>query len=278
MRIHVFSDLHLDATPWTPSPRVTDGTLADLVLLAGDIHTKRRAVSWAAHTFMQPVVMIGGNHESYNGSLYADISASRKIATMLSSDRLQPIHYLERETVILDGIRILGATLWTDYKLYDAPQNGWGTAQEAAMWTAGRSMNDHRIISILDPSNPRLADKFNGERVFLPEDALRIHGLTIDWLKSELAQPFDGATIVMTHHAPSIRSVHGRYKGDALNGAYASNLEHLMSDYDIDLWIHGHTHTPFDYMVGKTRVICNPRGYAGYGEKTGFDEELVITL
>jgi len=271
MKLHVFSDLHCERSPWVPPPDVCDGRLADIALLAGDIHTQRRAPAWAAKYLKGlPVVMIGGNHESYNGSLYADIAETRKICRMLSSDRSNPLVYLEREVFESPGLRVLGATLWTDFAL----DTGAGTSVDTAMWHASRNMNDFRIISI--PSDDPL--HFRNSRAFRPEDALRIHIMTVKWLTAELEKPFDGKTVVMTHHAPSEKSISEQYRGDVLNPIYASNMEPLIEKYRPALWVHGHMHMSFDYRVGDTRVVCNPRGYAGYEVNPDFNPELVAEI
>jgi Calcineurin-like phosphoesterase superfamily domain len=126
MRVHVFSDLHLEFGSLELSPEVRSGTLAELVLLAGDIDVRRRAPSWAAQTFSQRVAMIGGNHEAYGDHLFATIAASREAAELASRDRQHPVRFLERETWVMtarDGtaVRVIGCTLWTDFEFEAMP-------------------------------------------------------------------------------------------------------------------------------------------------------------
>jgi Icc-related predicted phosphoesterase len=113
---------------------------------------------------------------------------------------------------------------------------------------AGTRLNDHFLIRTTDPLR------------FTPEDALREHERSRTWLERELARPYKGKTVVVTHHGPHPLSVHPRYVGDLLNAAFVSNLDHLLEK--ADLWLHGHVHDSFDYRVGRCRVVANPLGYA----------------
>ena len=269
MRLHLFSDLHLEFGPIDFPPEVRSGALADLVLLAGDIHTQRRGPRWAAQTFAQPVALILGNHEAYGDSLTACIAAHRKSAEDASASRPNPVRAMERETWSLTGadgtpVRIIAATLWTDFAFF-------GAARRAdVMQDAQFRMNDFRMISIADGADDR--------RLLAPTDLLRLHGDSRLYIGRELAQPFAGVTVVMTHHAPSPRSIAREYRNDPVSAAYASDLDALIEQAQPDLWVHGHTHHSFDYRIGRTRVVCNPRGYYGTDLNPEFDPELVIEL
>jgi hypothetical protein len=248
---------------------VRDGALADLVLLAGDIDVKRRAVPWAAATFKQPVALVAGNHEPYGDSLFAVIAANRKQADVASTGRQNAVRYLEREswTVTIDSgaARIVGATLWTDFAAFGDAE------RHRAMAEAHRQMNDFALIRIRD----KLRDE---KRPLMPSDLLPLHGLARSYIEQELAKPFDGPTIVLTHHAPSLHSVHPELRADPLTPAYASDLEPLIERFQPALWVHGHIHSSFDYRIGRTRVVCNPRGYAPSELNPAFDPALVIDL
>ena len=110
-------------------------------------------------------------------------------------------------------------------------------------------MNDYKTIRF-GPNYRRL----------LPSDTLQMHEKTVSFLKEQLAQPFDGKTVVITHHAPSMLSVAPQYKNDNLSPSFASDLEHIMGE-PIFLWVHGHVHNCNDYEINGTRVVSNPRGY-----------------
>ena len=119
--------------------------------------------------------------------------------------------------------------------------------------------------------------RYNG-KPFTPADSIRIHEQSRGWLEQMLAQPFDGRTVVVTHHAPSSRSVPPRYARNLLTPAFASDLESLMDEGRVALWVHGHTHDPFDYQVHGTRIVCNPRGYAPDQLSEGFRADLVVRV
>jgi len=270
MRVHVFSDLHLEFGPLTLPDDVKSGALADLVLLAGDIDVKRRAVAWAAATFTQAVCLIGGNHEAYRDSLFASIAGGRRAAKELSSNRVNPVRFLEQETWALnaaDGtpVRIVAATLWTNFQVFGPDEC------DDAMSLAGRSMTDFFLIRIRDSVSRET-------RSLQPSDVVRINEASRSFLRSALAQSFDGLTIVMTHHAPSLKSVPVEYRTDLLTAAYASNEETLIEEFQPALWAHGHLHSSSDYRIGRTRVICNPRGYFPNELNSSFNPSLTIEL
>jgi Icc-related predicted phosphoesterase len=270
MRLHIFSDLHLEFGALAFAPDVRSGQLAELVLLAGDIDVKRRGPDWAAASFMQRVAMIGGNHEAYGDSLFATLAAGRSAAARASHNRQNEIRFLERETWTMaaaDGtpVRIVAATLWTDFDLFGAE------TRSGAMARAHAQMSDFHQIRILDEIRQET-------RRLEPMDVLRLHGMSRQFLENELSAPFDGVTIVMTHHAPSISSVSDRFRGDLLTASYASHLDDLIERFQPALWVHGHTHDSFDYRISKTRVICNPRGYAPDELNPRFDPALVVEI
>jgi Icc-related predicted phosphoesterase len=118
----------------------------------------------------------------------------------------------------------------------------------------------------------------NNSQRFTPEDVIRLHTASREWLAATLAEPFDGRTVVVTHHAPSSQSVHQRYASDLLTPAFASNLESLMDGDGVALWIHGHMHESYDYEAYGTRVVCNPRGYAPNALNPDFRPDWLIVI
>jgi hypothetical protein len=207
--------------------------------------------------------MIAGNHEFYRGDeLHGLIAESRRKAN--GAERR--IIFLEQESwayTTPDGeaVRFIGAALWTDFGLYDDPK--------ISMNDAARRINDFRLISIRDQA---------GCRRLVPEDTVRLHKAARAFIESELAKPFDGKSVVVTHHAPSPRSIDRKFKGSLLNPAFASNLEDLIERYQPALWVHGHMHDSFDYRIGRTRVVCNPRGYFPFEINPGFDPMLIVEV
>jgi len=270
MKLHIFSDLHREFGAISFPADVTSGALAELVLLAGDIDVKRRAVTWAARTFIQPIAMVGGNHESYQDSLYAMIAESRKQAEAATLARGVPVRYLERETWhlrSLDGtpIRILGATLWTDFELFGLEM------QRKAISHAYETLNDYLYV--------KLRGELAGEKRRLePADTISIHRQTKEFLQSELSRKFDGVTIVMTHHAPSQRSLPLDDRADLIAACYASSLDNFIEEFQPQLWVHGHIHISNDYRIGATRILSNPKGYGAGHENPQFDPALVVEI
>jgi hypothetical protein len=171
--------------------------------------------------------------------------------------------------LLLGGVRFLGCTLWTDFRLYASD-----ITPAICMRDAQSAMLDFRLI--------RATPWY---RKLYPADTVRRHELSRAWLANTLSEPFDGKTVVVTHHAPSQGSVEAQYEGDSLTPAYASNLESLMGPA-VCLWIHGHMHTSFDYIAQAdddsnkrgTRVICNPRGYSPRHLNLGFNPGLLIEV
>lgn len=247
MRLHVLSDLHLEFAAFAP-PEVD----ADVVILAGDTHVGCEGIAWAAATFGErPVVYVAGNHEFYGQAL------PRHLNRMKSAARGTNVHVLDRGVLELGGARILACTLWTDFALDGDPR--------AARVLAGEILWDYREITVL-PTRRHLR----------PADTARRHHIARRWLKSELAR--DGSpTVVVTHHAPSRRSVSPEEDDQPYTPAYASDLDELITGSGAALWIHGHTHLPRDYRLGTTRVVSNPRGYPDQNRDT-FDPGLVLEV
>ena len=254
MKIRVLSDLHLECD----EPEVIAHASADLVVLAGDIHNHAEGLRWAAETFdaQVPVVYVPGNHEYYDGEFGALEVAMRDAAQSVDN-----VHYLNNGALIdPDGRwRVLGTTLWTDFALFGATDDE--RAQSIA--AAEKVMLDFRgLIQVAWPGtgNGVTTTSAGAPRDFTPADTLALHRHARAWLEAELAKPFSGKTIVVTHHAPHRLSLAARYANDWASAGFISDLSALVRE-PVALWIHGHTHTAFDYTVNGTRVVCNPRGY-----------------
>ena len=264
MRIHILSDLHLEHATFE-MPAVESNVL----LLAGDILAPgHRAITWAARASTnrgRPVMIVAGNHEFYGETFQAERALMRQLATK------KGVHFLARSKVIIDGVRFLGCTLWTDYQV---PIIDSGIPRQnpiRAMGACARALYDHRVISWRQAGRSRL---------LTPMDLLGEHQLDRQWLADELATPFAGPTIVMTHHAPHALSIAPRYASDWVTGGFANSLPEEFFDVP-RLWIHGHTHTRFDYQVGSCRVVCNPRGYRmrdGSFDGDGFEPGLTVEI
>ena len=253
MKLHILSDLHLGHCGFEP-PRND----ADVVILAGDVARPRDAVAWARQ-FDKPVLYVLGNHEFYGSSLEGVASELERQSAGTC------LRVLDNAEVVIGGVRFLGTTLWTDFELF-----GEGEKRGAAMAEAQKLMRDFSRIRI---------DEADG-RLFTPDDAAALFERDARWLATRLDVKHDGPTVVITHHAPSRRSVHPRFANSLLNAAFVSDAERLLGGDRVQLWIHGHTHDSFDYLVDGTRVVCNPRGYAkdGVNENPRFDPQMIIEV
>ncbi|RKU01022.1 hypothetical protein C7H84_25340 [Burkholderia sp. Nafp2/4-1b] len=264
MKLLVLSDLHNEFEPAVADAKAI--AQSDVVVLAGDIHTKDRSIGWA-QAFVddpaKPVILVAGNHEFYRGHFDGTLDKLRDLAQGTN------IHFLENDVLVLGDVRFLGCTLWTDFKLYAN-----NISSTTCMRDAQQVMTDFRLI--------RATSSY---RRLYPTDTVRRHEVSRAWLRNTLSEPFAGKTVVVTHHAPSASSIDSAYDGDSLTPAYASNLEHLMGA-TASLWIHGHTHTSSDYIVPGsdtsstqgTRVICNPRGYSPKHLNPDFNCGLLIEV
>lgn len=245
------SDLHIAfGEPEVPT------TDADLIVLAGDIGRPREAVRWA-YGLGKPVLYVLGNHEYYGGMM-GQVAAEFRGLTADTAIRV-----LDDDEVTIDGVRFLGCTLWTDMSLFRE-----GTERELAVRAAWQYMRDFALI------------RMPGDKLFAPDDMVMRCRQHRAWLEKRLDERSDMPTVVITHHAPSPRSIHASLRGAPINAAYIVDLERLFGRERVRLWVHGHTHFSFDYSVNGTRVICNPRGYAlnGINQNRAFDAGLVVEV
>ncbi|MFP3506452.1 metallophosphoesterase [Burkholderia sp. SIMBA_062] len=274
MRIRVLSDLHLECN----EPDTIAHVDADLVVLAGDIHNHAEGLRWAAETFdpSVPVVYVPGNHEYYDGEFGALETAMRDAAHALDH-----VHYLNNGVYVDPArrFRVLGTTLWSDFTLFGADDASVARAIEAGL----RVILDFKgLIQVTWPHEAALHAGGTPERNFMPADAIALHRQGRAWLEARLATPFAGRTIVVTHHAPHLRSLAERYAEDLASAGFVTDMAELVRP-PVDLWIHGHTHTSFDYVTDSgTRVVCNPRGYihrrTGELENPAFAWDKVVEL
>lgn len=253
MKLNILSDLHVGY-----SALDTPLNDADVIVLAGDVAPPRQAAQWAMR-LDKPVIYVLGNHEFYGSSLEV---ATAELKGLCAGTH---INVLDNDAVIIDGVRFLGTTLWTDFMLFaDAAERA------AAIAEAQCRMRDFSRIRIDDATSA----------LFTPADSAALFERNAHWLERSLNVPHAGPTVVVTHHAPSRRSIHPRFAGSLLNACFVSDAEHLVGASRAQWWIHGHTHDSFDYVLNGTRVICNPRGYAkaGVNENARFDLDFAIDV
>lgn len=254
MKIALMSDLHLSVQPMV-APHID----ADVLVLAGDLHRPAGAIAWARQFGATPTLFVAGNHEFYGADLIGTMHALRTQAEGSS------VRVLEQDVWYHQGVRFLGCTLWSDYRLFDsAEQREQGLQQAAAM--------------VRDFSRIRVAADFDD--LFTPAVAQLLFDRSVAWLGRQLAVPHQGPTVVITHFAPSRGSIATRFVGSPLNACFVSDLQAQIERWQPALWLHGHVHDSCDYQIGHTRVVANPRGYAPKGvvENPRFDPSLVIEL
>ena len=260
LRMHVFSDIHLEFGNFRPKP-----TGADVVIAAGDIGPGLAGADWLMRTFAPtPVIYVIGNHEPYNRVLeHFEDDLERKCA---GTNVMYCRHPGRR--IDIGDVRFLGTTLWTDFALYGHP--------EAAMRLAEREMTDYRVIRVASPARRYSGVALRAARI------LERHREAVAWLEGALARPWPGKTVLVSHHSPTAATV--ECPGDEINVCYASRLEGLLDGGHpdkpaVDLAIHGHVHMREDIVVGRTRVVVNPRGYARPGLMVPeFEPQLLVEV
>lgn len=296
MKIGICSDLHLEFADLM----LKNEDNVDVLILSGDILVERdldmydrrqeemgfaRARSQRFHDFFSRVcfqfphvIYVAGNHEHYHGDFKFTINElKRKLG------HHKNLHILDREVFELDDVRFIGSTLWTDMNKEDP----------LTLHAMKKMMNDFRCVDnsnkvvnfkayepidkpvgmtdedfLALPHEKRFNTVFKTRTAtFSPEDAVEEHRKCLGYIKTVYEDTPDGKSVVVVgHHTPSHTSCHPRYKDDQImNGGYHSDLSEFILDRPkIKLWTHGHTHEMFDYMIGETRIVCNPRGYKGY--------------
>lgn len=270
MKIAVCSDLHLEFEDIILKNEQDANVLilSGDIMIAEDLHShpetsynmysninladlgRRQQVSLRFREFLKRcsfqfphVIYIAGNHEFYHGRWKASLQHLRDECAKFNN-----VYFLENDLKVIDDVTFIGATLWTDCNKGDP----------LTLHALTDMMNDYRIIR----------NDEHGYTKLRPAHTMYRHQQTLSYLKQVLQDLKDKKVVFVGHHTPSHQSIHDRYRGQHLmNGGYHSELSEFILDHpEIVLWTHGHTHEPFDYMIGNTRVVCNPRGYAGHDE------------
>lgn len=254
MKIAITSDIHIEFGDLD----LKNDHRSDVLILGGDIIIGNEVASdhvtegpshkkIATEFFkrvsqeFEYVVYVAGNHEFYHGKFDRTILDLKEFVSQFPN-----VHFLERESIKIGDYHFVGATLWTNMNDSDP------LTQHICM----NRMNDYRLIS-----NDKL-----GHTRLRPAHTIDRHYLTTGYIRQTIANNPTDKYVVVTHHAPTTMSEHPKYERQKeMNGAYRTDLSDFILEHpQIKLWTHGHTHYEFDYMVGDTRVVCNPRGYVGY--------------
>jgi predicted phosphodiesterase len=263
MRVNVISDLHLE---------FGDLTLpgGDVLILSGDVveakHLKLadytpeiialgERTGMKHHRYMRffyeecakyrEVIYVMGNHEHYHYKF-------NKTYGHLKENLPANIHLLEKESVEIDGVVFIGATLWTDCN------NG----DPLTMMTLQHGMNDYKTVT----NHYKATDLYYK---LTPKVTYEDHIRAKQYISETANAAGNKPVVVVTHHSPSRQSTKPKYAADHhINGGYSSNLEEFIIEHpNIQVWTHGHTHDTFDYQIGQCRILCNPRGYSGYEQR-----------
>lgn len=255
MKIAIFSDLHCEFGQTI----CISAAGADVIVLAGDCEKGEESIKFASHLRKQyrvPVVMVGGNHEFYGSDYHHMLPSLRKLA------KAEEVHFLENDCVIVNDVRFIGCTMWTNFSLHGLSK------QKEYMKEAGNRISDfHRI-------------KFAGER-FQPIHALGLFEASYEWMSKILDQPFAGKTVVITHFAPHMLAKHPKYPvDDPFRPYFISDCTQLMESHSIDLWIFGHTHYSVDFVLENgIHLVSNQFGYPGEDPRyTRFDPEKIVEI
>jgi predicted MPP superfamily phosphohydrolase len=290
MKIALASDLHLEFGTIS-----LENEGADVLILSGDIIVADRlgdrdvynimgeaSQSNRYHTFMQEcsarfkhVIYVAGNHEHYDGDFATTIPKLKEKFSYLTN-----VYILDKEMKTIDDVTFIGGTLWTNMNNMDS----------LTLYQVKTMMNDFRIVKnsnrkvsrkvplykkdekgdyVLDEKGFMIQDGFKFKEdpsTFCPEDAASDHVAMMQFIEHTIKDMNNEKFVIVGHHAPSKLSTKPQYEKDViLNGAYSSDLSEFMLDHpQIKLWTHGHTHHEFEYVIGETKVVCNPRGYIGY--------------
>ena len=244
--IMIAESLH-DSPPTVISPYEPYKQLGHNALMA---QRYRNFLSHVSKEFPH-VVYVAGNHEFYHGRWVESLQHLSE-----ECNKFPNVHFLERDFIDISGVTFVGATLWTDCNKGDP----------MTLHALTNIMNDYRVIR---------NDQY-GYTKLRPAHSMHRHQETVSYLKMVLADMKDKSVVVVGHHAPSTQSIHERYRNPSnslMNGGYASDLsEFILNHPQIKLWTHGHMHDPFDYVIGDTRIVCNPRGYQGHDPQADFFE------
>jgi predicted phosphodiesterase len=249
VRLHILSDLHQEFGE-VAVPKVD----CDCVILAGDVATKSNGLRWIRREFPEvPVIYICGNHEFYGEK------HPRLIERLREQAKGTNVHVLENESVVIGDTHFFGCTLWSDMALMGDWVDG---AAEAA-----DSMNDYK----------RIRTSVQGYRHLKPRDTRAAHLLSVQTMSQFFTTCDARRSVIVTHHAPSIRSLPERRRTELISCAYASHLDDFILQHQPRLWIHGHIHHNNDYQIGETRVLANPRAYPD-SPNPGFVPDLTVDL
>lgn len=249
MNIGILSDLHFEHFYDHGADFISklDPTGVDILALCGDIipiiKCGTKPLEQLAAKFKE-VVFVKGNHSLWSGGIQETIDTLNNLNTKLPN-----FHYLENNSITINGQRFLGATLWFDEQATkQADPYSWRDWSDFIAIKGGTTVVSNWI--------------FNQNRE------------TIDFLTANLQEE----DVALFHHLPSFQCVAPKFKGSRYNCYFANNLDYLILERQPRLIVHGHTHCSVDLTIGKTRVIANPYGYHNKEENQEFNPNLIVKV
>lgn len=271
--IREISDLHLEFEVYNNSKRhypdryfslpVLDTDSETVLILAGDIALIDRPYMYVPmleemSTRFKAVIYVCGNHEFYHYSVKSGYHKLRQEIQHTGTFLLQ------NDKIKIDDVTFIGATLWTDFNKHNYSD----------MVSAQMGLADFKFIRTGTAIDPHL-------RKLRPADVVSMHLDSVAYIESVLTEvklKNDEKAVVVTHHAPSYQSIHPMYYGDPYNACYYSDLDGMVLKYEPELWFHGHMHNSFNYHIGRTNIICNPRGYTPKELNKDFNPLLLLEI
>lgn len=247
------SDFHSEHADYFVPPMVGDkesnlGIPGDVLPIASLFSEKGRRFFKSVSEQFENVFYVPGNHEYYGGDL---VTSDDKVRKFLEEEGLSNVHYLNPGVVEFEDYAVVGAALWTDFE----------HGNQKSMKAVQNQLNDYYCI------------RYNNSRLITAKDTFNLHREHLEFIM-KWAQYFKDCgkkVVVMTHHAPSRTSIHPRWMNTPINGGFVSDLNAEILELEADIWVHGHCHDSFDYMIGNTRVLCNPRGYAKIQNQAAYE-------
>ena len=276
MRINIASDIHLEFGPI--EFKNTEG--ADALILSGDICVATHLAhkddedkrSQEIHNFFEMccneydnVIYVVGNHEHYNGDFQYTIPHLKENLCSY----LENLHILDKSVVTINDVTFIGGTLWTDMNKEDP----------STLYSIRGMMND--FIKVFNGEIDNRGKPYKVVNRLTPDDVVADHKAMLEYIHSVVDGKHDRKFVVVGHHAPSKLSTNPKYQDEyIMNGAYSSDLSEFILDHpQIKMWTHGHMHDPFDYLMGSTRVVCNPRGYINYEQSAdNFNPNIIFEV
>jgi len=250
MKIRVLSDIHFEFEIDYKIDYCKNNSQDQVLVFAGDINCGKNVVNFMNEfqdSNFKKVLFVAGNHEFYENKFHDTIRLFTENFPVTTDSK---VSFLDNQNIEICGVNFIGCTLWTDFN----------NENPIDINRCVIGMNDYNMIS-----------------EFTIDDAIQEHKISRKFLEKQLINNINKKVVIITHMAPCGLSIKEEYKGDPFNSAYFSDLSEMILDYGPDIWIHGHTHMSCDYILGKTRIISNPRGYHN-DLNINFNDKLTITI